>query len=93
MGINLLFAKYLFKKQEQFNYKGKLLTLGRQDIGFTLSDLKSIGLKVKKDYPEKINPEQFFEILGFETVNSLDYSSHDNPTIINDLNLPITKDL
>jgi SAM-dependent methyltransferase len=95
MGISSRVAKFLMKKRTDYNFSGNLLTLGRSEIFVRkneIQNLRTSGLKSLNGdaYPAQ---EDFFLSLGFETCDSLDYSAHDNPTIVQNINEPIPDSL
>jgi|LauGreDrversion4_2_1035121.scaffolds.fasta_scaffold51703_2 hypothetical protein len=92
MGINKTMAKYLAKNKNILNFKGSLLTLGRQDIGVSYKELNEIGITdvISDSYP---TDQDFFKMLGFEKVDSLEHNLMDNATIAHDLNEPLPSEL
>lgn len=85
MTINTSWAKILFDKREQYNFHGKLLTLGRQHVEIKSEAVKNF-FKNAPDNVEVIAPELLFNSLGFRECHSMDYSVKDGATIIHNLN-------
>jgi hypothetical protein len=75
------------------------LMIGRQSLLTTPAALQRVfsilGIDLDADEFLRKNAygEAFFSLMGAEKVNSLDYSSYEDPTIIHDMNLPISDDL
>ena len=86
MSVTAIIAKILFDKKEQYNYHGKLVTIGRQNLEYSENEFT----KIFKNYDfHKINvSEDFFRLLGFQSCDSIDISRKDGATIIHDLNQP-----
>ena len=90
------------------NFSGKVLQLGNQEVLTTLERLEKtaqeenfellesncdIGYgKSKFSDAKTINSKYFFQRLGFDTVDALDYSSFEGANIIHDLNVLLAKD-
>jgi hypothetical protein len=93
---HLLFLAKQFREQ----LSGSVLQLGRQDIYFDFDvlqsqatrfevELKSIPIRrVENPWTKKpvIDDQTLFSALGFETVESLDFVAHENPSFVHDLN-------
>jgi hypothetical protein len=105
MGIGRICAHLLLENQNQKKQKGKVLQLGRQYIlfdhaflqqcathySYPLSSIDNIQLSFNEQLRSKgyIDDTSFFKLLGFEHVDSLDYSPYEQASIIWDLNQPI----
>lgn len=90
---------FLAKKYRE-HISGSVLQLGRQDVYFDFDTLKNqadrfdIELKggairtVENPWTKQqvIDDQTLFAALGFETVDSLDFVGHENPSIVHDLN-------
>ncbi len=90
-------------------FSGAVLQLGRQDIHFGMDDLRkwadlhrfplanidSVLLSTKADFRDRrfIDDVTFFRSLGFNTVESCDFSDYENPTHVADLNRPVDSNL
>ena len=99
MGISRGFTKLLLDELS-INSAGKsILQLGRQGIFLTSSDL----FDILKDYDRPFNHNdisdsrlddiEYFSALGFENVESCDYSDFQSATHIFDLNTPAPAEL
>jgi hypothetical protein len=89
VGIRTNIAKVFSSKKEEYKYSGKLLTLGRMEVEIKDPELKKeFGID-----DSNVNPEHFFQSLGFSICDSLDYSSKDGANIIHDLNTIVPKSL
>lgn len=102
MGMDKGGAKLLFEEALQRPFKGRLLTLGKQDINFTFEALqkaaKDLGAQLHdpgpitlSNKPERaaqgfISDETFFKALGFSEVAAMDYSDFESARYIHDLN-------
>jgi len=92
MGLNKAMIKYLRYKQNIFNYNGNAITLGRQDIGITQNEMYEIfGKRIKNKL--KLTDVEFFKIIGFRKIDSLEFNKDDGATIAHDLNLPLHKSM
>lgn len=89
-------------KRDVPEFQGKILQLGRQHTFLTLEQLHTIvrkfgidtsTIKSKSDDKRACDDEEVFGALKFEKVESLDYSSFENATHVNDLNLPVPAEL
>lgn len=92
MGVNKTMAKYFARNKSELKFNGSLLTLGRQDIGVTYNELYEMGLTNNRSnlFP---SDQEFFKMLGFEKVDSLEHNLMDNATIAHDLNEPLPEEL
>jgi len=92
MGFNKVMTKYFHAKRSEFIYSGSVVTLGRQDIGVNYRDIDEIGFKVQ---PSDIVPSdiEYLKLLGFLSVDSIEYSLMDGATIAQDLNEPLKMEL
>lgn len=88
MGLNKVFIKYLKLNKSKFKYHGHVLTFGRQDIEVSQRELKDIFELPSQDSIQ-FNDVALFSLLGFNSVDSLEYSKMDNATIAHDLNEPV----
>ena len=87
------------KKNLTVSYKETLM-LGRLNLNATKEDIKHCIQKYQANtkeidavkFPDEY-AEPLFEILGAEKVDSMDFSSYENATILHDLNLPISEAL
>jgi hypothetical protein len=76
---------------------GRTLTLGRQEMYLTPSELRAmaraqgIGTEEHLKRLEESNgySERYFELLGATTTDSMDMSGYEKATIIHDLNVPV----
>jgi len=85
--------------------KGKVLQLGRQHTFLRLNKLRQIsrqfGLDTQGNYfvqlPESaevsVSDITLFQSLGFDSVESMDYSNYESPTHVHDFNLPVPEEL
>lgn len=89
-------------KRDVPEFEGKILQLGRQHTFLTLEQLHTIVRKFgidtqplnrEADNKRACDDQEVFGALKFEKVESLDYSSFENATHVNDLNLPVPAEL
>ena len=106
MGISLSQARLLIRQAKRSAFKGAVLQLGRQNIGFSESQLQLIAIEEgftlykvgeveqSTQLIEKVNLSdiRFFNLLGFTSVNSLDINDFEGASIIHDLNIPMETD-
>ncbi|MGA1823343.1 MAG: class I SAM-dependent methyltransferase [bacterium] len=104
MGLAKGAAKVLCKEAYRKPFKGRILTLGRQDIWFTYPLLENIArefgvelnnhtpitLSHKPEFQAKqyISDDCLFKALGFSECKSLDFSDYESADYIFDLNCP-----
>jgi len=104
MGINKSAAKVFLHESKRLELQGRLLTLGRQDVFLTTSELHGIidafGRKpVKEVMPVLsrkeelaksglISDQYLFSALGFSECMALDASSYEDADVVFDLNKP-----
>ena len=96
MGLNVNATKLLLRlRSEGFEY-GKVITLGRQRLNLSKSDLhtnlRTFGYKDDaRALKQKNNGycEPFLELLGATRVDSMDVSDYEKATLLHDLNQPI----
>lgn len=98
-------ARLLLDECKKRPFHGSLLQLGRQNIFFTMKDLRKwadyhhVSLadiqKIQKSEQAElaeldfIDDKTFFTALGFEKVHSCDASDYEGATFISDLNEPV----
>jgi hypothetical protein len=101
MGFDANSTRLIFLcREEKINF-GKTLTLGRQELHLSEKELQSLLnryfnsaisakeiLTMRNGYCEPL-----LNILGAESVDSMDTSNYENATILHDLNLRISEDL
>jgi SAM-dependent methyltransferase len=85
--------------------QGKILQLGRQTTFLRLNKMRQIsrqfGLDTQENYlaqfPEETKVSDsditLFQSLGFDSVESMDYSDYESPTHVHDFNLPVPDEL
>ncbi len=100
MGINRTNSRFLLYLKKKYNVSyQETLTLGRQELFISpenlVSDSKEMNVVLtgKISFKYKDYAENYFELLGAEKNDSMDYSNYENATIIHDLNFPIPSDL
>ena len=93
MGFNKIMTKYFFANKEKHKYFGHVLTLGKQDIGVDRDDLTEIIGKDTGMRTQVVSDEQYLRLLGFNRVDSLEYSTMDGATIAHDLNEPLPSEM
>lgn len=109
MGIARGMIKLLIREAKRERFKGVVATMGRQDVYATSEDLNEwskemcfqltpgIDMTVsgKKEYSEKgyITDSALFQSLGFDKVESVDYSNFEQCTIVQDLSADIPAEL
>lgn len=105
MGIGKVCCHLLLEELKAGKKGGKMLQLGRQYIlfdrsflntcakqhNFVLRPLENIELSFDAGLARRgfLNDTSFFQMLGFDEVESLDYSPYEDATIIWDMNKPI----
>lgn len=96
MGLNINATKLLLNlRSEGFEF-GKVITLGRQRLNLSSSDLQRNLRHFKYDVDaralkRKSNSycEPFMELLGAAQVDSMDVSDYEKATLLHDLNQPL----
>lgn len=102
MGIARETIKLLMREGKREPFSGKALTAGRQDVYATEHDLLRWAIEMrfqlkagiemsmsdKKGFKERgfITDTALFQSLGFDYVDSMDYSDYEGCTIVHDLN-------
>lgn len=96
MGLNINATKLLLKLRADGLDYGNVLTLGRQRLNLTKSDLQknlnAFGYNIDARELKKQNNgycEPFLELLGAIKVDSMDVSDYEKATLLHDLNAPI----
>jgi len=94
MGIDEIGLETLLVSQKYIQTKKRCLMLGRQQIFQTTHSINRIldkyGFKkLTHRYKKNEFIEQLLQDLGFEEVDSLDYSKFEGATILHDMNKPI----
>lgn len=99
MGIARGTYRLLLKESKRKKFSGSILQLGKQDIFLSYKEIKKYAEKEKISLntsnisdKKKISDVEFFKLLGFDKVHSIDYSDYENADIIWDMNLPIPKE-
>lgn len=99
MGLDTVAAKFLCAAKSMGVDFTRTATIGRQLFYPEAGSLKrvfsvlGIDQDAKNLLRENEFSERFFELLGARDVASLDYSSYENATVIQDMNVPIPSDL
>lgn len=105
MGIAKGALSLLFELKTEKKFKGVACQLGRQttyitpiqfqtigkSFGFNVNELKHIEFEDSLN-PGMISDNDLFTELGFETIESIDYSDYENPTHVLDLNIPVSEE-
>jgi len=102
MGLKKESVLLLMKEGLRESFKGRMVTLGRQDVlvtyeelielanqvGYPLRLLSNIALSDKSDMEKLkfISDRSLFFMLGFDDLKSVDFSSYENADVIYDLN-------
>ena len=100
MGITANCVRFLFYAKQQSVSFQKTLMLGRLNLYASKEDIKKNILLFKNNvrsvdeagFKDEYS-EPLFEILGSETIDSIDYSNYEKATIIHDLNEPVPDSL
>jgi hypothetical protein len=100
MGISVHCAKFLFyAKKQGANYTQSLM-LGRQTLFATPEEIGKLaqyfGNSAKKNTDVSFSDgyaEPLFEILGCNTIDSIDFSDYEKATVLHNLNKPIPNHL
>ena len=105
MGISRGMIKLLMREGKNEKYAGNVLTAGRQDIYATADNIRKwaeemefhlasnlkIHISDKEGFREKsyITDETLFLALGFDKIDSMDYSDYEECTVVHDLNIDV----
>lgn len=108
MGIARAMIKLLMREAKREKFAGKVLTAGRQDVYATAKNLnkwaKEMDFTLKPGVEMEITKNELFRkkgyisdnalflSLGFDTVESIDYSSYQQCTILHDLNKDVSEE-
>jgi len=108
MGIARGAVKLMLEECSERKFTGTVLQLGRQDLHFSKlqleewSNSKGIILRKTKETSDNsakgplrldLDDNQFFSMLGFDSVLSADFSDYENPSMTLDLNQPVPIEL
>jgi hypothetical protein len=109
MGIARGMIKLLMREGRERKFTGNIITAGKQDVYATADDVRKWAAEMNFELNSDVDIEissieefkklkyisdvTFFKMLGFNKVDSLDYSDYQGCTILHDLNYPIPKDL
>ena len=103
MGIATPAARFLLRESRRRKFTGRVLSLGRQDIGFSLGTLRRIArdtgvalAEVDEERSRKpdlagmgyLSDECFFRSLGFAESQAMDVSAYEGADHVFDLNAP-----
>jgi hypothetical protein len=103
MGLSKAAAQVLMREGQRRPLRGRVLTLGKQDIYVSAESLRAIA--ASRAYPLKDAPARspakayhierghlsdrtFFEMLGFDSLHSIDVSDYEGAAELFDLNSP-----
>lgn len=102
MGIAFGALPFLMEEGRREPWRGSVLTLGRQDMGFTESELRKaadlwsfsvrdVGTDPLTEKPDGatrgfVSDTWFFKALGFDWVSALDANNYEGADMIHDLN-------
>jgi hypothetical protein len=89
--INITLLPVLHWLIKDYGVAGKIMTLGRQTVGFGSHELlpyceSKLQEEALKKLDGSLNQEILFELFGFDTVHSLDVSDYEGCTHLFDLN-------
>jgi len=109
MGIALSTTRLFSRVLKESNFSGNCLTYGVQGIEGQYLDVKKVLSEEKYNFREleqdeikyddktqfgkSLHQESFFKMMGFTTVESVDYFPDENPSYLLDLNEPVPKAL
>lgn len=107
MAIPRALIKLLMREGKREKFFGKILTIGKQHVYASESDLHKwakelefelktgITVSHKEDFAEikSITDDSLFLSLGFDNINSMDYSTYEKCTIVHDLNEDVPETL
>ncbi|MBK1636331.1 class I SAM-dependent methyltransferase [Rhodovulum adriaticum] len=104
MGIDLAAFDFLLRIVPALERKDRMVMLGRQSLHVAIPRLRNRADRLLDAYCpgltlealENANggyAEPFFQRLGFDQVDSLDYSDFEGATLVHDLNTPLPKKL
>lgn len=102
MGIDIAIAKNLLELSKTIKPHGRVLTLGRQQLHLSPSELDALEKQATEQglaFPRAqlvaadLYSEPFFKMLGFEEVFSIDASSYENCDYVHSLDQPVPTEL
>lgn len=94
MAIDVVDLPLFFHLADGCAFRGRLLTLGRQDVTVSVPELRAAAAQFR--FPlaaglpkgQALSDQALFRALGFESVQSLDADGYEGAAIIHDLNDP-----
>ena len=101
MGISRTSFNCLLDIYREPNQQGSILQIGKQSVSLSAEAVlilstyfgrQKIASQLIKDACS-IGDELIFRTLGFDSVDSIDFSNHEGATFVHDLNLPVPQDL
>ncbi len=102
MGIDIASFRALIESTPKDGYGGNALMLGRQKVRKndktptlyqSWMDEKKLNIRVEDIYQEDGYAESLFTSLGFDSIETMDFSDYEGAEVIQDLNEPIPKSL
>ena len=95
MGVDITGLNGILKMLPYCKQKRRCLTLGRQEC-MNLVGLKEVAKFKQINLPEHVlqgYSEQLLTTLGFQSVDSIDYSDYEKASLIFDMNKPLSEEL
>lgn len=93
MGIAKGMVSLLCETKKDFQFSGRILQLGKQDVICTPAQFENVLKKFNHAAPrlqqDRLDDITFFKIMGFDDVESMDASAYEGADIIADLNNPV----
>ncbi|WP_052808099.1 hypothetical protein [Methyloterricola oryzae] len=94
MGIAYGALKFFFEEGRRDPWRGKVLTLGKQNIAFGSEGLQQASIQYSYalrsfsvgDVASELSDRAFFHALGFSHIDSMDFSNYEGANIRHDLN-------
>ena len=101
MGINYYRAKLMLEAEMKGASFARTLTLGHQKNNMLSSEMKKLSKKFKKNNSTAISSHRyrtyaddfFYDFLGVEKLDIIDFSDYEGAEIIHDLNKPINENM
>jgi hypothetical protein len=103
MGLNVNSLTFLLRARARGVPFGRVLMIGRQSLAVSAADISRVmkrepsaaaGLDLSRlAIGPDVYAEQFFELCGASTVDSMDKTNYEGATVLHDLNLPVPETL
>lgn len=95
MGIARAAAQLLVEERARSPFHGRALTLGKQDVAFSLPELAAYAVSRGSPLREVAGADDvaLFSALGFDEVDAMDASAFEGASLVHDLNVPVPSSL